>query len=121
MEIIKAFFQNWDRIHNVTLKLIQQVPEDKLDFKPTEKNFTLRELIHHIYNAEETITVMGKENEAADQTSSSSRQSILEAAFPLPEAKDWSRFLPRFFPGCRTGLPPGRPPTPRRSPALRGS
>jgi len=52
MDFIKHFFTNWDTVQNVTLELIREIPADKLDFKPAEKSFTVRELVHHIYGAE---------------------------------------------------------------------
>ena len=52
MDNLRMFFKHWDRVNDVTLKLIKQIPEDKLDLKPTEKNFTLKELVVHTYHSE---------------------------------------------------------------------
>lgn len=55
MNNIMMFFRHWDGVNNVTLKLIKQMPEDKLDLKPTEKNFTFKELVAHIYQSEKVF------------------------------------------------------------------
>jgi len=53
MEFVNIFLGTWDKAQEATLKLIKMIPEDKIDFKPQEKGFTLKELVHHMYSAEE--------------------------------------------------------------------
>jgi uncharacterized damage-inducible protein DinB len=50
-----SFVRNWNRIHRETAKVIKAAPADKLDWKPGEGMFTLRELISHIPQAEVDI------------------------------------------------------------------
>ena len=49
------FVSNWNRIHKQTARVLEAAPEDKLDWRPKEGMFTLRELIRHIPEAELTI------------------------------------------------------------------
>jgi uncharacterized damage-inducible protein DinB len=53
MEFVNIFLGTWDKAQEATLKLIKMIPEDKLDFKLQEKSFTTKELVHHMYSAEE--------------------------------------------------------------------
>ncbi len=63
MDMLKGFFDHWDKVHGITLRLIKQIPEDKLDLRPTEKNFTMRDLVTHIYHAERVFTRTGVRGE----------------------------------------------------------
>lgn len=59
----KMFFKHWDRVNDITLRLIKQIPEDKLDLKPTPKNFSAKELMVHTYHCERVFaetSVTGK-------------------------------------------------------------
>ena len=46
------FVKNWNRIHKETSRVLRAAPDDKLDWRPKEGMFTLRELIGHIPEAE---------------------------------------------------------------------
>ena len=48
----QRFVSNWDRIHKDTSRVLRAATEDKLDWRPKEDMFTLRELIRHIPEAE---------------------------------------------------------------------
>src|SRR5512144_1867771 len=48
----ERFISNWSRIHKDTSRVLRAVPDDKLDWRPKEDMFTLRELVGHIPQAE---------------------------------------------------------------------
>ena len=39
------FVRNWNRIHKETSRVIRSAPDDKLEWRPKEGMFTLRELL----------------------------------------------------------------------------
>jgi uncharacterized damage-inducible protein DinB len=49
---IRSFVSNWNRIHKQTARAIGAAPADKLDWRPGEGMFTLRQLVTHIPEAE---------------------------------------------------------------------
>ena len=49
------FVSNWNRIHKQTARALAAAPDDKLDWRPAEGMFTLRELLRHIPEAESAI------------------------------------------------------------------
>ena len=51
----ERFVKNWSRIHKETLRVLKAAPDDKLDWRPKESMFTLRELIGHIPQAEDVL------------------------------------------------------------------
>ncbi|MEK6286267.1 MAG: DinB family protein [Acidobacteriota bacterium] len=48
----ERFVSNWNRIHKETSRVLRAAPDDKLEWRPKENMFTLRELIGHIPQAE---------------------------------------------------------------------
>src|ERR1041385_5196194 len=48
----QRYVSNWDRIHRETSRVLRAALDDKLDWRPKEDMFTLRELIGHIPQAE---------------------------------------------------------------------
>lgn len=56
MHGMKIFFKHWNRVNDIFLRLIRQIPEDKLDLRPTPKNFTMKELVVHTAHAEKVFT-----------------------------------------------------------------
>ena len=48
----ERFVRNWNRIHKETSRVIRSAPDDKLEWRPKEGMFTLRELIGHMPQAE---------------------------------------------------------------------
>src|SRR5712691_8074885 len=48
----ERFVSNWNRIHKDTSRALRAAPDDKLEWRPKESMFTLRELISHITQAE---------------------------------------------------------------------
>ena len=50
------FIKNWNRIHKETTRVLTAAPDDKLDWRPADDMFTLRELIGHIPQAEDVLT-----------------------------------------------------------------
>ena len=49
---VDRFIRNWNRIHKETSRIIRSAPDDKLDWRPKDDMFTLRELISHLPEAE---------------------------------------------------------------------
>jgi len=49
---VDRFIRNWNRIHKETSRIIRSAPDDKLDWRPRDDMFTLRELISHLPEAE---------------------------------------------------------------------
>jgi uncharacterized damage-inducible protein DinB len=49
------FVKNWNRIHKQTARALAAAPADKLDWRPADGMFTLRELVRHIPEAESAI------------------------------------------------------------------
>jgi uncharacterized damage-inducible protein DinB len=49
------FVSNWNRIHKQTSRALRAATDDKLDWRPGEGMFTLRELIRHIPESENAI------------------------------------------------------------------
>jgi uncharacterized damage-inducible protein DinB len=50
-----SFVRDWNRVHKQTARVLSAAPDDKLDWRPGEKMFTMRELITHIPEAEIAI------------------------------------------------------------------
>lgn len=50
------FVSNWNRIHKDTSRVLRGVPDDKLDWRPKEGMFTMRELVGHMPQAELVLT-----------------------------------------------------------------
>lgn len=48
----ERFVSNWNRIHKDTSRVLRAAPDDKLDWRPKEDMFTMRELVGHIPQAE---------------------------------------------------------------------
>ena len=51
----QRFVSNWNRIHKDTSRVLRAAPDEKLDWRPKEGMFTLRELIGHIPQAEAVL------------------------------------------------------------------
>ena len=48
----ERFVSNWNRIHKETSRVLRAAPDEKLEWRPKEGMFTLRELVGHIPQAE---------------------------------------------------------------------
>ena len=48
----ERFVRNWNRIHIDTSRVLRAAPDEKLDWRPKDDMFTMRELIGHIPQAE---------------------------------------------------------------------
>lgn len=49
---IKNFVSNWNRIHKQTSRALRAAPADRMEWRPKEGMFTIRELVTHIPKAE---------------------------------------------------------------------
>jgi uncharacterized damage-inducible protein DinB len=76
------FINNWNRIHKQSARALAAAPDDKLDWRPAEGMFTLRELVRHIPEAESAIihTVLAGTMQKGDlDLSSASVEEIVRA------------------------------------------
>src|SRR6266851_7235228 len=51
----ERFVSNWNRIHKETSRVLRAAPDEKLEWRPKEGMFSLRELIGHIPQAEAVL------------------------------------------------------------------
>ena len=63
MSYLRMFFKHWDRVNDISLRLIKQIPEGKLDLKATPENMTIRDLMSHTYQAEKVFAETAKTGE----------------------------------------------------------
>lgn len=49
---LKHFLEQWEREYVTTVKVLQAIPDDRLDYKPAEKSRSLRDLMWHIVGVE---------------------------------------------------------------------
>jgi len=76
------FVSNWNRIHKQSARALAAAPEDKLDWRPAEGMFTLRELARHIPEAESAIVhtaLAGSMQKGELDLSSASVEEIVRA------------------------------------------
>ena len=76
------FVSNWNRIHKQTSRVLRAATDDKLDWRPKEGMFTLRELIRHIPEAENAIArsaLAGSMQKSQIDLSKSSVDEIVQA------------------------------------------
>jgi uncharacterized damage-inducible protein DinB len=76
------FIRNWNRIHKQTARVLKAATDDKLDWRPKEGMFTMRELIRHIPEAENAIVrsaLAGTMQKSQIDLSNSSVDEIIEA------------------------------------------
>jgi uncharacterized damage-inducible protein DinB len=55
----KKFFAHWDDVHRITLKLLKEIPADRLDFKPAPSSMSLADLAVHIFHGEKVLAQTG--------------------------------------------------------------
>jgi uncharacterized damage-inducible protein DinB len=53
---LKDFFRHWEEVHQVTLRVLKAIPQDKLDFKPTESMMSAKDLVKHMLVVEKTFS-----------------------------------------------------------------
>ena len=74
------FVKNWNRVHKQSVRALAAATDDKLDYRPAEGMFTLRELIRHLPEAESAIVrtaLAGSMRESEINLSSASVEEIL--------------------------------------------
>lgn len=49
---ITRFFEQWDRIHNQSVRVMEVAPDDKFSWKPADSAMTLGELVCHLPESE---------------------------------------------------------------------
>ena len=50
-----AFYRHFDHVHSIAVKAARQVPDDRLDFRPTPEMYTARELVFHMFSQERAM------------------------------------------------------------------
>ena len=78
---IESFVKNWNRIHKQTSRALRAAPADKMEWRPKEGMFSLRELVTHIPHAELMITrsaLAGSQQTVELDLSSSSPEEIAD-------------------------------------------
>lgn len=76
------FVSNWNRIHKQSALALEAATDDKLDWRPKEGMFTLRELIRHLPEAEHLIVrsaLAGTMQKSEIDLSKSSVSEIVQA------------------------------------------
>lgn len=48
VEVVSAFIEKWDNSRDYLVAVAQAMPEDKYDYKPTEREMSFREQLFHI-------------------------------------------------------------------------
>ncbi|HET9531310.1 MAG TPA: DinB family protein [Blastocatellia bacterium] len=96
---IQSFVSSWNRIHKQTARVIAAAPPDKLEWRPAEGMFTLRELITHIPEAELSLArtaLAGSMQKAELDFSNSSVEEIVKTFDTNHEqlAEEVSRLTP---------------------------
>lgn len=51
----ERFVKTWNRLHSETSRVLKAAPDDKLDWRPKDDMFTMRELISHIPQAQDVL------------------------------------------------------------------
>ncbi|HKY04618.1 MAG TPA: DinB family protein, partial [Blastocatellia bacterium] len=70
----------WNRVHNQSLKVMRVVPEERMDWRPSEGMFTLRELVWHLPESElgfVRATMAGSMQKVALDLATSSPEEIV--------------------------------------------
>ncbi|MBI3654509.1 MAG: DinB family protein [Acidobacteria bacterium] len=52
---IETFVRNWNYTHQQTSRIVRAAPPDKMEWRPKEGMFTLRELVSHFPQAEQAF------------------------------------------------------------------
>src|SRR5262245_18494445 len=81
MSGMSAFFENWDRIHKQSTKVMSVAPSEKFDWKPAESAMSLGELVRHLPQAEVFLTglITGKKVAGEDFSQLNTSEEIVAA------------------------------------------
>jgi uncharacterized damage-inducible protein DinB len=50
-----AFYRHFDHVHSIAVKVVRQLPDDRLDFRATPEMYTARELAFHMFSQERAM------------------------------------------------------------------
>ncbi len=67
--MIQPRIDYYKMIHGVTRRIIDQMPADKLDFKPTPEVRSFTETVQHMYGSLEALMMMVKEGKFVEEDS----------------------------------------------------
>jgi uncharacterized damage-inducible protein DinB len=84
----REFFRHWNEVQEVTLRLIRQIPENKLDYKPEGGELTIREMVTHIYFVERTFARTGQKHDLEKEDISADEMPYIET---LDELYNYAR------------------------------
>lgn len=66
-ESLMGMLGYFDKVHKVTLKAINMIPKDKLDFKPTPEMMSAKELIRHMFANERVVAQGAKKGSITEE------------------------------------------------------
>ena len=79
---VSPLINNWNRVHQHTVRLMATAPSDKFDWKTCDSAMTLGELMNHLYLAEAGLTnaaLTGKFATAGGPEAKSTTEDVLAA------------------------------------------
>jgi uncharacterized damage-inducible protein DinB len=84
----ESLVKNWNRVHRQTARVLAAAPNDKLDWKPGDNMFTLRELITHIPEAEAEIVSLALSGNMQKVTLDLAGASVAEIVVKFDSSHD---------------------------------
>src|SRR5262249_36487654 len=78
---MSSFFENWDRIHGQSVKVMKVAPAEKFEWKPVDTAMSLGELMRHLPEAENYLVELltGKKSSAEDLSRMKTAEEIVAA------------------------------------------
>ncbi|PRZ26190.1 DinB family protein [Flavobacterium granuli] len=80
-EVVNAFVEKWDNSKVYLVKMTESMPEDKFDFKPTDREMTFKEQLMHILDNMDWLSTTHFSNgdyKKKDRTAIVTKQQIVE-------------------------------------------
>lgn len=80
-EVVNAFVEKWDNSKVYLLKMAESMPEDKFDFKPTDREMTFKEQVMHILDNMDWLSTTHFSNgdyKKKDRTAIVTKQQIVD-------------------------------------------
>lgn len=80
-EVVNAFVEKWDNSKVYLVKMAESMPEDKFDFKPTDREMTFKEQVMHILDNMDWLSTTHFSNgdyKKKDRTAIVTKQQIVE-------------------------------------------
>lgn len=80
-EVVNVFVEKWDNSKVYLVKMAESMPEDKFDFKPTDREMSFKEQLFHILDNMDWLSTTHFSNndyKKKDRTAIVSKQQIVE-------------------------------------------